>query len=183
MSATPADRFGFFFDDVLDPSNIDPWTRVFGDNQATVERAFVYGKQGPGGGMIIRLANHMFLLVGYGFQATFKGVKKGCTFTGILGTRELEVAEDGHFRQLHNFNGDETRGGISLWSCRMKNPSTGIYPLRLPYLLVLVSLKLKCIRYLKKLNYFHTDIQMLFCRILAASTACGARDTLKGFES
>ncbi|KAF3403225.1 hypothetical protein DPV78_004247 [Talaromyces pinophilus] len=115
LSATPADRFGFFFDDVLDPSTIgNPWTRVFGDIQITVERAFVFGKQGPGGGMIIRLADHKFLLVGYGFQASFKGVKKGCTFTGILGARELEVAEDGHFRQLRVFNGDETRGGISL---------------------------------------------------------------------
>jgi hypothetical protein len=111
LSATPADRFGFFFDNVLDPSTIDnPWTRVFGDNQVTVERAFVYGKQGPGVGMIIRLANHRFLLVGYGFQASFMG----CTFTGILSARKLKVAEDGHFLQLRIFNGDETRGGISL---------------------------------------------------------------------
>ncbi|KAJ6077073.1 uncharacterized protein N7446_000009 [Penicillium canescens] len=115
LGAPPAERFGFFFDGVLDPSIVEkPWTRIFGEIQVTVERAFVFGKQGPGGGMIIRLADHKFLLVGYGFQASFKSVKKGCTFTGILSAKELEVTGDGNFRQLRVFNGDETRGGISL---------------------------------------------------------------------
>lgn len=115
LSAAPANRFGFFFDCVLDPPTVKkPWTRVFGDIQVTVERAYVFGKQGPGGGMIIRLADHKFLVVGYGFQVSFKSAKRWCTFTGILGARELEVTEDGKFHVLRMLNGDETRGGASL---------------------------------------------------------------------
>ncbi|KAG4269934.1 hypothetical protein FPRO04_14755, partial [Fusarium proliferatum] len=115
LGASLADRFGFYFDEVRDPSRVEkPWTRVFGDIQVTVERAFVFGKQGPGGGIIIRLADHKFLLVGYGFQASFKSVKKGVAFTGILSAQEMEVIEEGNLRPLRLLNGDETRGGLAL---------------------------------------------------------------------
>lgn len=65
-------------------------------------------------GIIIRLADSKFLVVGYGLQASFKSVKKGCAFTGIMDAKELEVTEDGRFRLLRVFKGDETRGGTSL---------------------------------------------------------------------
>ncbi|KAH6880720.1 glycoside hydrolase, partial [Thelonectria olida] len=106
---------GFYFDEVRDPPRVEkPWTRVFGDIQVTVERAFVFGKPGPGGSIIIRLADHKFLLVGYGFQASFGGVKRGVAFTGILSAKEMEVSEEGNFRPLRLLNGDETRGGLAL---------------------------------------------------------------------
>ncbi|KAH6995477.1 glycoside hydrolase superfamily [Ilyonectria sp. MPI-CAGE-AT-0026] len=115
LGAPLADRFGFFFDEIHDSSNVEkPWTRVFGDIQVTVERAFVFGKPGPGGGMIIKLAKYKFLVVGYGFKASFKNAKKGVGLTGILSARELEVSEQGDLRLLRLLNGDETRGGLAL---------------------------------------------------------------------
>ena len=115
LGAAPADRFGFYFDELQALSNVEkPWTRVFGDMEVMVERAFVFGKPGPGGGIVIRLAGDKFLLVGYGFQAKFKSVKKGVIFTGILSAKEMEVTEEGSLRPLRLLNGDETRGGSAL---------------------------------------------------------------------
>ncbi|KAM0490080.1 hypothetical protein ACHAP8_011906 [Fusarium lateritium] len=115
LGASPEDRFGFYFDEMQDPPKIEvPWLRIFGDMQVTIERAFVFGKQGPGGGMIIRLAEHKFLCVGYGFQARFKSVKKGIIFTGLLTAKELEATQEGDLRPLRMLNGDETRGGMAL---------------------------------------------------------------------
>jgi hypothetical protein len=82
--------------------------------QVTVERASVFGKPGPGAGIIIRLADQKFLLVGYGSQASFKSVRKGVVFTGILRAKEMEVSEEGNLRPLRLLNGDETRGGSAV---------------------------------------------------------------------
>lgn len=115
LGAALEDRFGFYFDEMQEPPKIEmPWSRVFGDMQVTIERSFVFGKQGPGGGMIIRLAEHKFLCVGYGFQARFKSMKKGVVFTGFLEAKELEVTKEGDLRPLRLLNGDETRGGMAL---------------------------------------------------------------------
>lgn len=115
LGAPLADRFGFYVDEIHDSSTVEkPWTRVFGDIQVTVERAFFFGKPGPGGGMIIKLANYKFLVVGYGFQASFKSAKRGVGLTGILSVKELEVSEQGNLRLLRLLNGDETRRGLAL---------------------------------------------------------------------
>ncbi|KAH8748129.1 glycoside hydrolase superfamily [Diaporthe sp. PMI_573] len=113
LGAALEDRFGFYFDEMQEPPKIEmPWSRVFGDMQVTIERSFVFGKQGPGGGMIIGLAEHKFLCLGYGFQARFKSTKKWVVFTGFLEAKELEVTKEGDLRPL--LNGDETRGGMAL---------------------------------------------------------------------
>ncbi|CAI4212714.1 unnamed protein product [Parascedosporium putredinis] len=110
LSASPEDRMGFFFDD--EPSGkLERWTRTFSDIEVIVERAFVFGKPGPGAGMIINLGDARFLAVGRGFNVTFKSTRKEATFTGILKAEEKEVDQGGKLSTLRVFNGDETRSG------------------------------------------------------------------------
>ncbi|KAJ9144598.1 Glycoside hydrolase [Pleurostoma richardsiae] len=113
MAAAPEDRMGFFFDEEPDRTGRakESWTRVFGDIEVTVERCFVFGKQGPGGGMVIHLGEARFLLVGRGFHVRFRAARKDATFAGILYAEEKEVGEDGELRTLRVLNGDETRSG------------------------------------------------------------------------
>lgn len=111
LAAAPQDRMGFFFDEEPSEQNPERWTRVFGDIEVIVERAFVFGKAGPGGGMVIHLGDAKFLLVGRGFHVKFKSVRKEATFTGILRAEEKEVDEQGQLKTLKVLNGDETRSG------------------------------------------------------------------------
>ncbi|KAF5672036.1 beta-galactosidase [Fusarium heterosporum] len=111
LDAAPKDRFGFYFDEEPSEKKPERWTRVFGDIEVIVERCFVFGKPGPGGGMVIHLGNSKFLLVGRGFHARFKGARKDATFGGILWGEEKEVDEDGNLKTLRILNGDETRHG------------------------------------------------------------------------
>jgi hypothetical protein len=115
LSAAPEDRMGFFFDEERDPRGRakEVWTRSFcdGDFTVTVERAFVFGKPGPGGGMVIHLGAGRFLLVGRGFHVRFGSKRKEATFAGILWAEEKEVGEDGQLKTLRIMNGDETRHG------------------------------------------------------------------------
>ncbi|KAK1967314.1 glycoside hydrolase [Colletotrichum sublineola] len=115
LAARPEDRMGFFFDEAVDPAGRgEKWTRVFGDVEVTVERAFVFGKPGPGGGLVIHLGGGgtRFLAVGRGFNVRFRSVRPEATFTGILAAAEKEAAaEDGTLRTLRVLNGDETRSG------------------------------------------------------------------------
>lgn len=111
LNAAPEDRFGFFFDDEPSANVPERWTRAFGEIEVIVERAFVFGKAGPGGGMVIHIGSSKFLLVGRGFQVRFKSVCKEATFTGILRAEEKEVDEQGQLRTLRILNGDETRSG------------------------------------------------------------------------
>ncbi|KAK6823480.1 glycoside hydrolase [Apiospora arundinis] len=125
LSSRPAQRFGFFFDPPAEKGHPprtgrrEVWTRRFGregeELEAIVERAFVFGKAGPGGGMVIQLgdtSSRRFLLVGQGYQVRFKSHAAGATFTGILNAAEKEVDEaTGELRTLRVLNGDETRSG------------------------------------------------------------------------
>ncbi|WZH48357.1 glycoside hydrolase superfamily [Fusarium acuminatum] len=111
LDAAPEDRFGFYFDEEPSEKKPEKWTRVFGDIEVIVERCFVFGKPGPGSGMIIHLGNSKFLLVGRGFHARFKGARKEATFGGILWGEEKEVDENGDLKTLRILNGDETRHG------------------------------------------------------------------------
>ncbi|EFQ32492.1 glycoside hydrolase [Colletotrichum graminicola] len=117
LAARPEDRMGFFFDEEVDPSGQgEKWTRAFGDLEVTVERAFVFGKPGPGGGLVIRLGGGgaRFLVVGRGFNVRFRSLRREATFTGILAAAEKETAADGTLRTLRVLNGDETRSGAFL---------------------------------------------------------------------
>lgn len=111
LNAAPEDRLGFFFDEEPSEKLPEKWTRVFGDIKVIVERCFVFGKPGPGGGMVIHLGDGKFLLVGRGFHVRFEGARKEATFAGILWAEEKEVDAEGKFQTLRVLNGDETRHG------------------------------------------------------------------------
>jgi hypothetical protein len=134
VSSRPAQRMGFYFDELSDkgpPTGKEKWTRTFSDLEVTIERAFVFGKPGPGGGMIIQLGDldsARFLVVGRGFKASFNCLRPGTTFTGILNTWEKEFdPETKTLRTLRTFNGDETRGG-KIFNMPNDNPDYGGFP-------------------------------------------------------
>lgn len=128
LSAQPADRMGFFFNEEADGKGTEKWVKVFADIEVIVERAFVFGKAGPGGGMVIHLGDAKFLLVGRGFHVRFKAMRKEATFTGILRAEEKEVTQDGEMRTLRVLNGDETRSGEFLIMPN-DNPDYGGFPI------------------------------------------------------
>lgn len=127
----PGDIMGFFFDE-FDKANIDPrkesFQRTFGDFDLTVQRAFVFGKPGPGAGMVIHQGNGTFLLAGWGFQVAFKSTSTRSTFSGILRFEEKSVGPDGLLQTERILNGDETRSGAC---CVMPNddPDYGGFPI------------------------------------------------------
>ena len=109
---------GFAFDEILpdgrDPSNLI--VHRFGGYDITIERCFVFGKPGPGSGMIIHQGEGKFLLLGWGFQVSARAVDPDATFTGILRNEEKTVdCDTGELRRGRFLNGDETRSG----SCAM----------------------------------------------------------------
>ncbi|KAK2685867.1 hypothetical protein QWA68_015086 [Fusarium oxysporum] len=121
-------RFGFFFDDESGDLSKKSWVKEFGDIKVIVERAFVFGRPGPGAGMVIYRGNNKFLLVGYGFQVRFEAVAKNVSFVGILHAEEKEVDDAGNLTTLRVFNGDETRGGESMVMPN-ENPDYGSFPI------------------------------------------------------
>jgi hypothetical protein len=112
----PESSVGFYFDEIPeDGKDTSPSTVVrFGDFQVTVNRCFVFGKPGPGAGMVIHTGPGKFLLIGWGFRAEFKSTKATSTFTGILRMTEKSVIdpESGSLRTERKLNGDETQSGI-----------------------------------------------------------------------
>lgn len=128
----PGSSIGFFFDEMTGDAYQDSkaHTARFGDFEVRIERAFVFGKPGPGAGMIIHLGGAKFLLVGWGFQAVFRSVTSKSVFTGILRMEEKEVinVKTGQLRTLRTLNGDETRSGKF---CIMPNedPDYGGFPI------------------------------------------------------
>ncbi|KAF5023284.1 hypothetical protein F66182_4665 [Fusarium sp. NRRL 66182] len=128
LNAAPRDRFGFFFDDEPCKEVPEKWSRVFGDIEVIIERCFVFGKPGPGGGMVIHLGDSKFLLVGRGFHARFRGARKEATFAGILHGEEKEVDEEGNLRTLRILNGDETRHGAFMMMPN-DDPDYGGFPI------------------------------------------------------
>lgn len=121
---------GFFFDDLHTKLAVnDPSSSVnakFGSWNLLIERAFVFGRPGPGAGMVIFQGNGKFMLIGWGFQVTFK--HESAPFTGILSFNEKEVQPDGSLKTLRMLNGDETRSGAF---CIMpnENPDYGGFPI------------------------------------------------------
>ncbi|KAL3467375.1 glycoside hydrolase superfamily [Aspergillus heterothallicus] len=112
----PGSSVGFYFDD-LSPDGTDPSKpvkRTFANFTITIERCFVFGKAGPGSGMVIHRGGGKFLLIGWGFQVRARSTSPTSAFTGILRLEEKVVAnkETGELRTLRVLNGDETRSGI-----------------------------------------------------------------------
>ncbi|KFZ11679.1 hypothetical protein V502_07462 [Pseudogymnoascus sp. VKM F-4520 (FW-2644)] len=121
---------GFFFDE-LEANGKDttpPISVQFGEYQVKIDRAFVFGKAGSGAGMVINTGPGKFILIGWGFNATFKSATR--PFTGILSFVEKSVvdAERGILRTERKLNGDETRSGLF---CIMPNeePDYGGFPI------------------------------------------------------
>ncbi|KAH7134144.1 glycoside hydrolase superfamily [Dactylonectria macrodidyma] len=113
----PNTSVGFCFDELSDDASAkDPSPvvrRTWGDFEITIERCFVFGKPGPGAGMVIYRGGGKFLLIGWGFHVSAKAVAKESNFVGILRFDEkiVEDEETGRLRTGRMLNGDETRSG------------------------------------------------------------------------
>ena len=124
----PEDIMGFYFDELSETKVEKPWVRTFGSFELTIDRAFVFGKAGPGAGMVIHQGNGKFLLIGWGFQVTFKSTNPMSTFTGILYSEEKTVDENGLLHTCRVMNGDETRSG-SFYIMPNEDPDYGGFPI------------------------------------------------------
>ncbi|KPI41699.1 uncharacterized protein AB675_9357 [Cyphellophora attinorum] len=125
----PEDMFGFFFDELKDGKPPGQWRKTFGDMEVIVDRSFVFGRPGPGYGIVIHQGEGKFLLIGSGFQTTFRSTKPESTFTGILSSEEKMVDEDGKLTTLRTMNGDETRSG-AFFMMPTEEPDYGGFPIR-----------------------------------------------------
>ncbi|KAH6612993.1 glycoside hydrolase superfamily [Boeremia exigua] len=124
------DTFGFWFDK-LDEGGKEGDRHIvrMGGWEVTVERSFVFGQPGPGFGLVIRLEESKFLLVGEGFQVSFASMRQGSSFTGFLSF--LEKVHDPQTGVLVNgrtLNGDETRSG-QLAIMPNQQPDPGTFPI------------------------------------------------------
>jgi hypothetical protein len=127
----PEDMLGFFFDDLVEnqKSKEKSWTKKMGEFDVIIERAFVFGKPGPGAGMVIHQGVGKFLCVGWGFNVSFKSTNPRSTFTGILHAEEKEVdPETCELTTAKWLGGDETRSGASLIMPN-ENPDYGGFPI------------------------------------------------------
>jgi hypothetical protein len=127
----PEDMLGFFFDDFIENQKAtkESWKKVMGNFEVNIERAFVFGKPGPGAGMVIHQGDGKFLCVGWGFQISFKGTNSKSTFTGILHAEEKEVdPETCELSTLKLLGGDETRSGQYLIMPN-EDPDYGGFPI------------------------------------------------------
>ncbi|KAM0555077.1 hypothetical protein ACHAPJ_006426 [Fusarium lateritium] len=113
----PDSSVGFCFDELPEGASTthagSVLKRTWGDFEITIERCFVFGKPGPGAGMVIDRGNGKFLLIGWGFHVSARALAQNSTFTGILKFEEkaVEDEETGRLRTVRVLNGDETRSG------------------------------------------------------------------------
>ncbi|KAK2807362.1 hypothetical protein FQN51_003188 [Onygenales sp. PD_10] len=103
---------------------------VFDSWKLQIERSFVFGKPGPGFGMVIHKGGASFLLIGEGFQVKFSSTSPKSVFTGILKFVEKEVVNEGtgEMRSLRVLGGDETRSGQAA-VMPAENPDYGSFPI------------------------------------------------------
>ncbi|KAH8726939.1 glycoside hydrolase superfamily, partial [Phaeosphaeriaceae sp. PMI808] len=127
----PEDMLGFFFDDFIEGLKIKEksWTKIMGDFEVTIDRAFVFGKPGPGSGIVIHQGGGKFLCIGWGFNVSFKSTSPTSTFTGILHAEEKEVnPETCELTTNKLLGGDETRSGQFLIMPN-EDPDYGGFPI------------------------------------------------------
>ncbi|KAL3419465.1 glycoside hydrolase [Phlyctema vagabunda] len=126
----PEDIMGFFFDemDEVTSTSKGSWVREFGSFEVTIDRSFVFGTPGAGAGLIIHQGDGKFLLVGWGFQVTFRSTDPRATFTGILYSEEKIVGENGELTTDRVMNGDETRSG-AFYIMPNEEPDYGKFPI------------------------------------------------------
>jgi hypothetical protein len=78
--------------------------------------------------MVIHQGNGKFLLIGWGFQVTFKSTNPKSSFTGILYSEEKTVDVNGNLHTARVMNGDETRSG-SFYIMPNEDPDYGGFPI------------------------------------------------------
>ncbi|KAH0272453.1 glycoside hydrolase, partial [Aureobasidium melanogenum] len=123
---------GFFFDE-LSADGSDPSPRItttFGDWNLLIERSFVFGHPSSSSGMILHTSPNTFLLIGWGFQVSFKHRSSKAHFNGILRFEEMDVddAKTGSLRKVRLLNGDETQSG-KVAVMPSEEPDYGGYPI------------------------------------------------------
>lgn len=128
QATSPEDVMGFYFDELSETTTERTWVRTFGEFEVTIARAFVFGKAGPGSGLIIYQGAGKFLLVGWGFNVSFKSTKPNATFTGILYAEEKIVDGEGNLATGRVMNGDETRSG-EFFIMPNEDPDYGGFPI------------------------------------------------------
>jgi len=106
---------GFYFDE-FDVGAEDPsptGTVQFGDWKLEIARAHVFGHPSAGYGLVIQIESDRFLLIGAGFQISFKSSGNDSSYTGIMSFVEKEVidSQGTKTRTVRYLNGDETRSG------------------------------------------------------------------------
>lgn len=122
--------FGFFFDELIEgQTNSDPILTQIDQWKLSIERSFVFGKPGPGFGMIIHLGEARFLLVGEGFQVRFSSADERSSFTGILSFNEkISDLDTKELKDGRVLNGDESRSG-EVAIMPSENPDYGGFPI------------------------------------------------------
>jgi len=125
---------GFFFDEWEEGAAEPQYIFKKGGFEVLIQRSFVFGKPGPGGGMIVHTGGEgktaTFLLIGCGFQAVFKSLSSKSHFTGILSMSEKKVVnkDTGELKTVRKLGGDETRSGVSAIMPNA-NPDYGGFPI------------------------------------------------------
>ncbi|KAH9210459.1 family 35 putative beta-galactosidase glycoside hydrolase [Leptodontidium sp. 2 PMI_412] len=106
----PESMVGFCMDDFESELADKPITKRFKEFEVTITRAFVFGKPGPGFGIIIELEPSRFLFIGMGFKAAFKSTSPKSVYTGISNATEKRVSdvEKGLLETERYLGGDET---------------------------------------------------------------------------
>ncbi|KAJ5492579.1 hypothetical protein N7539_001325 [Penicillium diatomitis] len=128
----PDDLVGFHIDELAADGgdSFKPVIKHWGGYELIIERCFVFGKPGPGAGMVIHLGDARFLLIGWGFQVRARSLSPTSTFTGFLRFEEKQVVDSdtGQLRTLRVLNGDETRSGIAAMM-PAEDPDYGGFPI------------------------------------------------------
>ncbi|KAF7718451.1 Beta-galactosidase [Penicillium ucsense] len=128
----PDDLVGFHIDELAADGcdSFKPVIKHWGGYELIIERCFVFGKPGPGAGMVIHLGDVRFLLIGWGFQVRARSLSPTSTFTGFLRFEEKQVVDSdtGELRTLRVLNGDETRSGIAAMM-PAEDPDYGGFPI------------------------------------------------------
>ncbi|KXJ97644.1 glycoside hydrolase superfamily [Microdochium bolleyi] len=147
----PCSSVGFFFDE-LTPSGketAEPIVRHWAGFELTIKRAFVFGRPGPGAGMVIHKGDGKFLLVGWGFLVSARSLDPRATFTGILKFEEKTVVDrsTGELRTARMLNGDETRSG-QFAQMPNEDPDYGGFPIcvTIPARTMIAELQFYCIK-------------------------------------
>ncbi|KAH6661438.1 glycoside hydrolase superfamily [Plectosphaerella plurivora] len=109
----PESISGFYFDEFTSTEDDRPIVKHFDGFDLTITRALVFGKPGPGFGLVIELEPGRFLLIGAGFKVEAASTSSTAVFTSVLRAEEKRVVdvEKGLLETERVLSGDETNSG------------------------------------------------------------------------